>query len=337
MKSKLENLKKEILEQLRRVADISDIQNLEKKYLSKKGELIKLIKGIKDLPAEQRKEAGKMANSLRAEIEQKITIIKQKLGGKDGTSEIIDVTLPGEKIAGGSLHPLTLAQRDLEKIFNSMGFIILDGPELESEYYNFEALNIPATHPARDMQDTFYIDGHKDLVMRTHTSNVQVRAMEKYGAPLRCVSLGKVYRNEATDARHEHTFYQIEGLMVDEKISLANLINVLQEMLSRYYGQELKARLRPGYFPFVEPGAEVEMSCVLCNAQGCKVCKGTGWIEMLGAGLVHPNVLKYGGIDPKKYQGFAFGTGIERLTMLKYGIDDIRLFHGGDLHFLSQF
>jgi phenylalanyl-tRNA synthetase alpha chain len=250
---------------------------------------------------------------------------------------IFDPTLPGEKIESGHLHPLTLVMRDLEKVFKSMGFMILEGPELESDYYNFEALNIPKTHPARDMQDTFYIDGHPDLVMRTQTSNMQVRAMEKYGAPLRCAVIGATYRNEATDMSHEHSFHQIEGLMVDEKISLANLKAVLEEMLSGIYQQDVRVRIRPGYFPFVEPGLEVDMSCTFCKGKGCSVCKKTGWVEMLGAGLVHPNVLKHGGIDPKKYQGFAFGTGIERLTMLKYGINDIRLFHSGDLHFLKQF
>jgi len=257
-------------------------------------------------------------------------------------NNFFDPTIPGEKITGGSLHPLTLVQRDLEKIFSSMGFMILDGPELESDYYNFEALNIPKTHPARDMQDTFFIDkknkdNEYDLVMRTQTSPMQIRAMEEYGAPLRAVVIGKTFRNEATDVSHEHSFHQIEGLMIGENISLANLKAVLKEMLSSIYQQEIDVRIRPGYFPFVEPGLEVDMSCTFCKGTGCSICKKTGWVEMLGAGLVHPNVLRAGGIDSKKYSGFAFGTGIERLAMLKYGINDIRLFHGGDLHFLKQF
>ena len=218
-----------------------------------------------------------------------------------------------------------------------MGFMILEGPELESDYYNFEALNIPKTHPARDMQDTFYIEGHADLVMRTQTSNMQVRAMEKYGAPLRCAVIGATYRHEATDMSHEHSFCQIENLVVDKGISLANLVGILKTMFSGLYRQEVNVRLRPGYFPFVEPGLEAEMSCIFCGGKGCSVCKKTGWLEMGGAGLVHPNVLKYGGVDPKKYQGLAFGFGIERMAMLKYGINDIRLFRGGDLHFLTQF
>jgi len=254
----------------------------------------------------------------------------------------VDTTLPGEKIVSGHLHPLTLVQRDLEKIFSSMGFMILDGPELESDYYNFEALNIPKTHPARDMQDTFYIDhknkdGEHDMVMRTHTSNVQVRAMEKYGAPLRCVVPGRAFRSEATDACHEHTFNQMEGLMIDKNISLANMIAVMQELLSGVFRREVKVRIRPGFFPFVEPGVELDINCAICGGKGCSSCKHSGWLEILPAGLVHPNVLRAGGIDPKKYQGFAFGLGLSRLVMMKYGIDDIRLLQSGDLHFLKQF
>jgi phenylalanyl-tRNA synthetase alpha chain len=248
-----------------------------------------------------------------------------------------DVTLPGIKITGGHLHPLTLVQRDLEKIFTSMGFLILEGPELESDYYNFEALNIPATHPARDMQDTFYIEGKKDLVMRTHTSNVQVRAMQKYGAPLRCVVPGRVFRCEATDAVHEHTFDQMEGLMIGENISFANLIAAMKELLNGIFDREIETRIRPGYFPFVEPGIELDIKCTICGGKKCPACKHSGWLELLPAGLVHPNVLKCGRIDPKKYTGFAFGLGLTRLAMMKYGINDIRLFESGDLHFLKQF
>ncbi|PIR92897.1 phenylalanine--tRNA ligase subunit alpha [Candidatus Falkowbacteria bacterium CG10_big_fil_rev_8_21_14_0_10_43_10] len=342
MKNKLQNLKQEILERLEKAADILQLQELEEKYLGRKGELTLLLKEVGNLPAAERKETGKLANEIRTEIKQKLIEIKKKLDKNIHNDEFFDATLPGTKIASGHLHPLTQVQRDLEKIFSSMGFMILDGPELESDYYNFEALNIPKSHPARDMQDTFYINhknkqGEYDMVMRTHTSNVQVRAMEKYGAPLRGVALGKIYRNEATDQRHEHTFYQIEGLMVDKDISIAHLMAVLREMFKRLFDQSANIRLRPGFFSFVEPGVEVEMSCLLCKGKGCPVCKRTGWVEMLGAGLVHPNVLRAGGIDSKIYSGFAFGTGIERLAMMKYGIDDIRLFHSGDLYFLKQF
>ncbi|OGF18711.1 phenylalanine--tRNA ligase subunit alpha [Candidatus Falkowbacteria bacterium RIFCSPLOWO2_12_FULL_45_10] len=341
MKNKLQQFKQDILRQLGEVVDISLLQELEKKYLGRKGELTLLLKDIGNLPAEEKKAVGKLANGIRAEIQAKLAAVKQRLGVSQA-DKFFDATLPGEKIKAGHLHPLTQVQRELEKIFTSMGFMVLDGPELESDYYNFEALNIPAHHPARDLQDTFYIDhknqrGEYDLVMRTHTSSVQVRAMERYGAPLRCAVLGKIYRQEATDQRHEHTFYQIEGLMVDKDVSAANLMAVLQTMFVRLFGPGVKIRLRPGYFSFVEPGVEVEMSCLLCQGKGCPVCKQTGWVEMLGAGLVHPNVLRFGGIDPKIYSGFAFGTGIERLAMMKYGIDDIRLFHSGDLHFLQQF
>ena len=343
MKSNILKLKQEILEQLKKTTDILNLENLEKKYFGRKGELTLFLKEIGNLPEAERKEIGQLANEIKTEIKEKLMETKKKLGGSVGAADnFFDVTLPGAEIKSGHLHPLTLIQRNLEKIFSSMGFMILDGPELESDFYNFEALNIPPHHPARDMQDTFYIEpknkqGEYDMVLRTHTSNVQVRALQKYGAPLRGVTLGKIYRNEATDQRHEHTFYQIEGLMVDKDISIAHLMAVLQEMFKRLFAKNANVRLRPGFFSFVEPGVEVEMSCLLCAGKGCPVCKHTGWVEMLGAGLVHPNVLRAGGIDPKIYSGFAFGTGIERLTMMKYGIDDIRLFHSGDLHFLKQF
>jgi len=337
MKNTLQQFKQDILRQLEEVADISLLQELEKKYLGRKGELTLLLKEIGNLPATERKETGKLANEIRAEIKQKLIEIKSAFAKAPADKQFFDATLPGKKIEAGHLHPLTLVQRELEKIFSSMGFMILEGPELESDYYNFEALNIPKTHPARDMQDTFYIEGHADLVMRTQTSNMQVRAMEKYGAPLRCAVIGATYRHEATDMSHEHSFCQIENLVVDKGISLANLVGILKTMFSGLYRQEVNVRLRPGYFPFVEPGLEAEMSCIFCGGKGCSVCKKTGWLEMGGAGLVHPNVLKYGGVDPKKYQGLAFGFGIERMAMLKYGINDIRLFRGGDLHFLTQF
>jgi phenylalanyl-tRNA synthetase alpha chain len=223
-----------------------------------------------------------------------------------------------------------------------MGFTIEDGPEAESDYYNFEGLNFPKDHPARDMQDTFFVKQEPDLkhgplVLRTHTSPVQVRTMEKYGAPLRIIVPGRVFRNEATDARHEHTFNQVEGMLIDKDISLAHLKGVMQEFLTRLFGREMKVRFRPGYFPFVEPGIELDMSCTLCGEKGCRVCKYTGWLEFMGAGMVHPNVLKAGGIDPKAYQGWAFGFGLTRLIMMRYGIDDIRLLTGGDLRFLEQF
>ncbi|MFH1030940.1 MAG: phenylalanine--tRNA ligase subunit alpha, partial [bacterium] len=240
-------------------------------------------------------------------------------------------------------------QNEIEDIFRSMGFMVLDGPELESEYYNFEALNIPSWHPARDMQDTFYVEsriknqelrikkGEERLVMRTQTSAVQVRGMQKYGAPIKAIVPGRCFRNEATDASHEHTFYQVEGLMVGEGISLSNLFAISNKFLSKIFGKNIKNRFRPGYFPFVEPGLEMDLECVFCGGKGCRICKYTGWIEFSGAGMVHPNVLIAGGIDPSKYSGFAFGFGITRLVMMKYGIDDIRSLLSGDLRFLKQF
>lgn len=341
MKIKLDQLKKEIFSNLERAKNLNVLRDLEIKYLGRKGELTNFLRGIANLSEEDKKTIGRLANEIKKEIEDKIMEIRKIIEGKE-IAETVDVTLPGEKIEAGRLHPVTLMQNELEEIFTSLGFMILDGPELESDYFNFEALNIPKYHPARDMQDTFYIDkkdkdGEYDLVMRTHTSPVQIRAMQKYGVPFRGVVPGRVFRTEAVDARHEHTFYQIECLMIDKDISLANLISVLKEMLSLIFKHEVKIRVRPGYFPFVEPGLEVDMECTLCSGKGCSACKYSGWMEMLGAGLVHPNVLKAGGIDPEIWSGFAFGLGVTRLAMMKYGINDIRLFQGGDLRFLNQF
>jgi len=294
------------------------------------------------LGAQAKKEVGQLANEIKSELEKQFVSVKEKLESQGDDQGFVDVTLPGKKIKAGHLNPLTIVQQDLEDLFTSMGFMVLDGPELESDYYCFEALNIPKHHPARDTQDTFYIDqknkdGEHDMVMRTHTSPVQVRAMQKYGAPLKCVVPGRVFRCEATDACHEHTFDQIEGLMVDENISIGSFKAVLKEMLSGIFKKEVSIRLRPGHFPFVEPGFELDMSCTICGGRGCPSCKHTGWLEMGGCGMVHPDVLRAGGIDPEKYGGFAFGYGVDRFAMMKYGINDIRLFRGGDLRFLEQF
>jgi phenylalanyl-tRNA synthetase alpha chain len=237
----------------------------------------------------------------------------------------------------GHIHPITHTIREINSIFFEMGFDVAEGPEIESEYYNFDALNIPKDHPARDMQDTFFIKGKKETVLRTHTSPVQIRYMESHKPPIRIISPGKVFRNEATDATHEAQFYQIEALMVDDGVTLANLKWVLETFFNKFFSKEVNIRFRPGYFPFVEPGVEVDMSCFKCKGGGCSICKKTGWIELLGAGMVHPNVLNGAGIDSRKYQGFAFGGGIDRLGMLKYDIDDIRLFYSGDLRFVNQF
>lgn len=347
MKNKLEQIKNQALSELESLMSKKTSINLQEnlrtlriKYLGRKGELSQILRNLKDLGVEEKKEFGALANSIKEELE---SVFKDKedlvLGEKKGT---YDISLPGREIKTGHLHPLTLIQRDLEDIFKSLGFSILEGPELESDYYNFEALNIDKHHPARDMQDTFYVDWDKNnkeekLVMRTHTSPVQIRAMQTYGAPLKAIVPGRVFRNEAMDASHEHTFYQLEGLMIDKDISITNMIALMKELLKGIFEKEVPVRIRPGFFPFVEPGIELDISCQICDGKGCSVCKQSGWLELFPAGMVHPNVLKAGGIDSKKYSGFAFGLGLTRLVMMKYRINDIRLFNSGDLRFLEQF
>ena len=342
MQNKLQKLKQEIFDKLNEIKHLDVLRDLEIKYLGRKGEFTKILRCLKDLTEQEKKEIGKLANEIKKELVEKFEQIKNVIAKNTVEKKNIDVTLPGEKISKGHLHPITIIQNELEDLFTSMGFMVLDGPELESDYYNFEALNIPKHHPARDMQDTFYIDqknkdGEYDLVMRTHTSCVQIRAMQKYGAPLKCVVPGRVFRSEATDVRHEHTFYQFEGLMIDKDINLSHLKGALEITAKHLYGLETKVRLRPKFYPFVEPGVNGEVSCFLCKGNGCRLCKNTGWLEIFGAGMVHPNVLKAGNIDSKKYSGFAFGFGLSRLAMLKYNINDTRLFQSGDLRFLEQF
>jgi phenylalanyl-tRNA synthetase alpha chain len=342
MKNKLQQLRDEILEQLNTVSSKEFLQDFENKYLSRKGKLGEMMKEIKDLGEEARKEIGQLANTTKQEITAKYLEVKKKFETSSHKNEFVDVTLPGENVKHGHIHPITLIQKELEDLFTSLGFIILEGPELESDFYNFEALNVSKHHPARDMQDTFYVDqkneaGEYDLVMRTQTSPVQIRALEKYGAPLRGISVGRVFRSEATDVRHEHTFYQMEGLMVGENISFADMKGVLELVGKKLYGPKTELRMRPKFYPFVEPGSNGEYTCFLCAGKGCRVCKDTGWLEIVGCGMIHPEVLRAGGVDPEKYTGFAFGFGLNRLVMLKYGIDDIRLFNSGDLRFLEQF
>jgi len=346
MELNLKKLKDQALKEIAGIRNSKDWQEIEKKYFSRKsGELAKLLKDIKDVSEDLRPKLGALANEVKEEINKALQKKQADLGmesDKELERDFIDVTLEIEKYKLGHLHPLTQVQNELEDIFKSLGFMILDGPELESDYYNFEALNIPTWHPARDTQDTFYIEDLKNskgekLVLRTQTSPVQIRAMQKYGAPLRCVVPGRVFRNEATDVSHDHTFYQLEGLMIDKDIAIIHLVAVMKEMLSAIFKKEIKVRLRPGYFPFVEPGFELDFGCLICQGKGCPICKQSGWIEFVGSGLVHPNVLKAGGIDPKKYSGFAFGLGLTRLVMMKYKIDDIRLLQSGDLRFLNQF
>jgi len=349
MKEKLERLKKEVLEKLNAVKDIGILRDLEIKIMGRKGELTEILRQLNELSLEQKKSIGKFANDIKLELAERFKQAAEILE-KEKKHAFVDLTLPGEGIRRGHLHPLTQVQNEFEDIFSSLGFMILDGPELESDYFNFEALNITKLHPARDMQDTFYVarthadstgtDADKtatDLVMRTHTSPVQIRAMKKYGAPLRCIVPGRCFRSEATDVRHEHTLNQIEGLMIDKDISWADMKGVLEAVVRRLYGSETKLRMRPKFYPFVEPGNNGEITCFLCKGVGCRLCKQSGWLEIVGSGMVHPKVLVAGGIDPKIYQGFAFGFGLDRLAMLKYNISDIRLLNGGDLRFLEQF
>jgi len=342
MKNKLNQLRAEFLEQSALAKSKEHLRELELKFLSRKGKLSELLSGLKDLSADKKKEAGELANNIKKEMQEKFNELQRALTGFIGKNKEVDVTLPGVSLAQGHLNPITLVQNELEDIFLSLGFMILDGPELESDYYNFTALNVPPAHPARDMQDTFYVDyqnkdGHYDLLMRTQTSPVQIRAMQKFGAPLKALIPGRCFRNEATDARHEHTFYQVEGLLIGQNINFANLKSFLEIVGQRLFGPTTKLRMRPKFFPFVEPGNNGEYTCFLCQGKGCRVCKNTGWLEIVGAGLIHPEVLRAGGIDPEIYSGLAFGFGLNRLAMLKYNINDIRLFNSGDLKFLEQF
>lgn len=348
MQSKLEQLKSEALLALKSVKDKVQLEELENKFFGRKnGEMTNLMKGLKDMADDARKIIGQVANDVKMEIEKALQAKKMELSQADWQANLekekLDITQPAlPKIERGQYHPNTIVQNDLENLFSSIGFMILDGSEIESDYYNFTALNIPESHPARDMQDTFYVKGHEvdsnvPWVMRTQTSAVQVRALQKHGAPIRAIVPGKCFRNEATDVRHEHTFYQLEGFVVGENITFAHLKGVLETVAKHLYGEETKVRLRPKYYPFVEPGVNGEVTCFLCKGNGCRVCKNTGWLEIFGAGMIHPNVLKQGGIDVNKYQGFAFGLGLTRLVMLKYGIEDIRHLESGDLKFLKQF
>ncbi|MFH1668155.1 MAG: phenylalanine--tRNA ligase subunit alpha [Candidatus Komeilibacteria bacterium] len=333
----LEKLKKQALEEFTKIKNSQELEDLRIKYLGRNGELTKLLKELKDLAEEEKPRVGKLANEVKLALADKLDDLSLHLQGKAKSSiaQATDLTLPGQPVKVGSLHPNTIIQYELEDVFKSLGFQVLEGPDIESEYYNFEALNIPADHPARDMQDTFWLTSGE--VLKTHTSAMQVRAIEKYGAPLRAIFPGRCFRYEATDASHDSTFYQLEGLMIDQNISIANLIAVMKELLKGVFGKEVKVRQRPGYFPFVEPGFELDINCLICGGKGCSVCKQTGWLELLPCGLVHPNVIKAGGLDPAKYTGFAFGLGLTRLVMMKYGIDDIRLLQSGDLRFLKQF
>ena len=340
MKELLQNIKKEALEQIGAESiDDATLEALRVKYLGKKGELTAVLRGMGKLTPEERPIVGQLANDVRAEIEAAITETKASLGAKALEAKLkaekLDVTMPGKSTRVGHRHPLTLVMRDLEDIFIGMGFSIVEGPEVEYDYYNFQALNIPENHPARDTQDTFYITDN--ILLRSQTSPVQARTMEKQQPPIRIISPGRVYRSDAMDATHSPLFHQMEGLVVDKGITMGDLKGMLETFAKTEFGEDTKIRFRPHHFPFTEPSAEVDISCFMCGGKGCRLCKGEGWIEILGAGMVHPNVLSMCGIDPEVYSGFAFGMGIERIAMLKYHIDDIRHFYENDVRFIEQF
>jgi phenylalanyl-tRNA synthetase alpha chain len=327
---------------LARIASACSAEELEAvrvEALGRKGALAEISKGMGKLPPEERARTGKLLNAAKQKLESAIAAREQQFAAAalDARlqSEWIDLTLPAAGPRRGHLHPITQIQRELEDLFVSLGFTVLDGPEVETEYHNFDALNIPSDHPARDAQDTFWCEG--GMLLRTHTSPVQVRGMEKLGPPLRMIAPGRVFRNESVDASHEHTFYQIEGMMIDRDVSVAHLIYFMKTMLTAVFRREVTVRLRPGYFPFVEPGFELDVQCLLCGGEGCPVCKQSGWVEQLGCGLVNPKVLAMSGIDPDEWNGFAFGLGLTRLVMMRYGIDDIRWLQSGDLRFVEQF
>lgn len=335
MKEKFNELKTRFLEEIEKVRDSETFRDFEIQYLGRNGELARLFKEMKEIPNELRPEIGRIANEVKIFLHEEFEKKKESFGKEKKSEAFFDYTLPGKKTPIGHLHPITQIIHELSVFFSSMGFMVLDGPEVETDYYNFQAVNIPKDHPARDMQDTFYTT--EDHVLRTQTSSVQIRAMREYGAPIRMIAPGRCFRNEATDVRHEHTFHQIEGMMIDEKIALSNLKGVVESFVQHLFGKDIRVRYRPKFYPFVEPGLNVEVSCLLCKGKGCRVCKHSGWLEIGGSGMVHPNVLKAGRIDTRRYQGFAFGFGLERFVMLRYGIEDIRLFQSGDMRFLEQF
>lgn len=339
MKEQLDALKQSAQKELNEAKNLKILEEIRVKYLGKKGELTAVLRGMGSLSAEDRPVFGQMANDVRAFIEQQLEVIGDNLEKAENASrlnsELIDVTMPGRVKGLGRKHPLTMVLDEIKDVFLGMGYDIAEGPEVELGYYNFDALNIPQNHPARDIQDTFYIN--ENVILRTQTSPVQVRVMENTKPPIKIICPGRVYRSDAVDATHSPIFHQVEGLVVDKGITMGDLVGTLQAFAKSIFGEKTGIRLRPHHFPFTEPSAEVDVSCWVCNGSGCRVCKGEGWIEILGAGMVHPNVLKTCGIDPEVYSGFAFGLGIERITMGRYGIDDMRLLYENDLRFLSQF
>nr|WP_248629474.1 phenylalanine--tRNA ligase subunit alpha [Enterococcus cecorum] len=342
LQEKLEALKQETLAKIEETKELAILNQIRVETLGKKGPITEVLRGMKDLSAEERPKVGSFANEIRdiitKEIEAKKELLEKLALQKALEDETIDVTLPGKPMKQGTRHVLTQIIEEIEDIFVGMGYEVVEGYEVEQDHYNFERMNLPKDHPARDMQDTFYISD--EILIRTHTSPVQARTMEKHDfskGALRMISPGKVFRRDTDDATHSHQFHQIEGLVIDKNVTMADLKGTLEEVMQKMFGADRKIRLRPSYFPFTEPSVEVDVSCFKCGGEGCSVCKHTGWIEILGAGMVHPNVLKMSGIDPEVYSGFAFGLGPDRIAMLRYGVNDIRNFYLNDLRFISQF
>ena len=339
MEEKIKKIKEEALKEIESSKDFKSLTDLKVKYLGKKSELSLMLKQIGSVEPEKRKEIGKTVNQAFEEIKEKLTKelnkIKEKELQKEMEKEKVDITLPGKTFKLGKKHPLTIVLDEINDIFVSMGFTIVDGPEIETDYYNFEALNIPKNHPARDTQDTFYVSDN--LLLRSQTSPVQVRVMEKTSPPIKIISPGRVYRADEIDSTHSPVFHQVEGLLIDKNVSMANLKKTLEIFVKKLYGDETKTRFRPHHFPFTEPSAEMDISCFKCGGTGCSLCKNEGYIEILGCGMVHPDVLKRCDIDPEIYSGFAFGLGLERIVMMRYNINDLRLFYENDIRFLQQF
>ena len=339
MEKKIAEIIQNFAEAAKDASDSASVEKLRVAFLGKKGEIAELMKDLKSAPAEQKKEFGQKINLLKKDVEGRLADLTAAIEQKElealiNSAECYDVTMPSGVVTG-SYHPITLVQRELEEIFASMGFTVEDYDEIVDDYHCFEALNIPKHHPARDMQDTYYLDNGQ--LLKTHTSAAQNAIMRKYGAPLRAIFPGRCFRNEAIDACHENTFFQMEGIMIDKDISISNLIYFMKTMLSEVFERDVQVRLRPGFFPFVEPGFELDISCQVCGGTGCPSCKNSGWLELCPCGMIHPNVLIAGGIDPEEYTGFAFGLGLTRLAMMKYGVKDIRTFNSGNLKALSQF
>lgn len=335
MQEKLREIETIAQQEITRATSVEELENVRIQYLGRKGVLTELLRNIKDIPLSERPLIGKQANVIKQKLLSSIEVRIRTVGRQEKRGKKVDITLPGIKPAVGTLHPITQVTKEIGNIFSSLGFSRIDGPEIETTFRNFEALNIPQDHPSRDSFDTFYLE--KDLLLRSHTSPVQIRAMEKYRPPLYIFVPGRVYRPDAVDASHSFMFHQIEGLAVDKGITFADLKGVLHMFVLKMFGEKTKMRFRPHFFPFTEPSAEVDISCIICGGKGCRVCSQKGWLEILGAGMVHPNVFRSVGYEPKQCRGFAFGMGVERIAMLKYGIDDIRFFFENDCRFLRQF